>query len=96
MKKRSGNFWPTKTMVIALVLAVLAVALVGFYIWSQQSPAKTTMVTPQPSASVPMGGHGSNTTENAGPSHDATPSAAPTVESIPPSTDSVGRMIPAP
>ena len=83
MKKRSGKFRLTKTMVITLILAAVAVVLVSLYVWQQQKPAKTTTVTPQPSASVPMGGHGANTSENAGPTHDSTPSTAPTVESNP-------------
>jgi hypothetical protein len=82
--RRSGKFRLSKTAMITLVLAVVAVALLAVFAWSQSHPSKTTTVTPQPSASaVPMGGHGPNTTVAAGPGHDTTPSATPTAVSNP-------------
>jgi hypothetical protein len=83
MKKRSGKFYLSKNTAITLVLALVALVLLGLWAWSQKHPTKTTTVTPQPSASVPMGGHGPNTTVAAGPSHDTTPSATPTTISNP-------------
>jgi hypothetical protein len=84
MKQRSGKVRLSRTMVMTLILAAVALVLAGFWFWQQHQPAsKSATVTPQPSASVPMGGHGPNTSVDAGPSHDATPSAAPTPVSNP-------------
>jgi hypothetical protein len=73
-----------------ITLAVLAVVLVSAGAYSYFVSHKATTQTagsktsPSPSSSdLPMGGHGGNTAVDSGPSHDTTPTPAPTIASNP-------------